>query len=180
MTSVRARYDGDRERERGASLVEFALIAPLFFAIALGMITGGFALSKKNSVTNAVREGGRLGATLYDSDPTWTWDDWADDVKDRVVDVAGNDLDDDEICVQLIDTKDTSSTADDVILGDYPSTGCPASLLGGAPLTPQSADGCLVKVWAQTEADLEVIFFTQPLTLEGSAVGVYERGDDCP
>lgn len=175
-----------RQRESGASLVEFALIAPLLFAMLLGMITGGFALAKKNSLTNAVREGGRLGATLYDEDPSWTWDDWADDVKTRVVEGAGGDLEDDEVCVRLIDPNDSADAVgetDDenghLILGEYPAGGCPVPPMQNPPTTPASADGCLVKVWARTTAQLETIFFSQPLKLDGNAVGLYER-KDCP
>lgn len=178
INSVMSRRGGGR-RESGASLVEFALIAPLFFAIVLGMITGGFALSKKNSLTNAVREGGRLGATLYDDDASWTWDTWADDVKDRVVEVAGGDLAANEVCVQMVDTKDTALTSDDVVLGKYPTSGCSSSTMPGPPATPASAGGCLVKVWARTKADLETIFFSRELSLDGKALGLYER-DKCP
>lgn len=168
-----------RTSDRAASLVEFALIAPVLFALLLGMITGGLALSKKNSLTNAVREGGRLGATLYDDSVGWTWDDWAADVKTRVAEVAGGDVTDDEVCVQIVDTKSTADTSDDVVLGDHPATGGCPGVLPAAPTTPPSADGCLVKVWARTNADLETIFFSRTLNLDGNAVGLYER-EDCP
>src|SRR5215207_9336974 len=77
----RARGDG------GAALVEFAIIAPLVFALLFGVFTGGMALSRKNSMTNAVREGARLGATLPEDA------NWADKVQARVLDLAGGDLD---------------------------------------------------------------------------------------
>lgn len=48
----------------GATLVEFAFVAPVFVAILLGMFTGGLAFNQKISVTNGVREGSRYGATL--------------------------------------------------------------------------------------------------------------------
>lgn len=152
--------------------MEFALIAPLLFAILLGTITGGLALSQKNSVANAVREGGRLGATLYTEDESWTWDDWAEDVKERVVTLAGSDLDDDEVCVEMV------NASDDTVIGSFPAGGCPPSMPPG-PETPDTAQGCLVKVWARTSAGLETIFFSRSVTLDGSAVGLYERST-CP
>lgn len=169
MRSVRARHDGDRRRERGASLVEFALISPLLFAILLGTITGGFALSQKNSMTNAVREGGRLGATLPEGSD---WDtDWAVDVRDRVDSLAGGDLDPEDVCVQLVDPAGPSTVGQ--LLGADCSSITP-------PATPSSATtGCIVKVWARTEADLETIFFSRTLTLDSNAVGLYER-EGCP
>lgn len=157
--------------DRGASLVEFAVLAPLLFSILLGIITGGFALATKNSMTNAVREGARVGATLPEG-TGWNAD-WAVDVKDRVVDLAGGDLEDDEVCVQLIDASDGS------LVGRYPSGGCPASM-PSAPSTPGSAtSGCIVKVWAQSEATLNALFFSRDLDLEAQSVGIYER-DECP
>ncbi len=48
----------------GATLIEFAIVAPLLFAILLGMFTGGLAFNQKLSVTNGAREGSRYGATL--------------------------------------------------------------------------------------------------------------------
>ena len=63
--------------DRGVALVEFAIIAPLVFMLIVGSITGGIAPGQKNSMTNAVREGGRFGATL-DHDASW-----ADAVRDR-------------------------------------------------------------------------------------------------
>ncbi|MFP5580169.1 MAG: TadE family protein [Acidimicrobiia bacterium] len=64
---------GRNRREAGASLVEFALLAPVLFALLLGMITGGLSLSRKNSMENAVREGARFGATLNE-DSSWSSD----------------------------------------------------------------------------------------------------------
>lgn len=159
-------------RERGASLVEFALIAPLLLSVLLGTITGGLALATKNSMTNAVREGGRLAATLPEG-TDWTAD-WAIAVKDRVVALSGGDLDDDEVCVQIIDVGPNP----DVVKGSYAGASCPGT---GAPVTPSSSTkGCVIKVWARTTADLNVLFFSQPLTLDADVLGVYERPAECP
>jgi Flp pilus assembly pilin Flp len=159
--------------ESGASLVEFAILAPLLFAVLIGTITAGVALGAKNSMTNAVREGGRLGATLHSDDPSWTWNDWAQDVTDRVDDLAGGDLDADEVCAQIVDV----TPSPDVVLGSDIGADCP---LAQAPATPASAtSGCLVKVWARRDAELNVVFFSRTLTLDARAIGVYERSD-CP
>lgn len=156
--------------EAGASLVEFALLAPLLFAILLGTITAGLALSEKNSMTNAVREGGRLGATLPEG-TGWSTD-WAVEVKDRVV--ALSDLEEKEVCAQVIDVTPTPDTVE----GSYIGSACP---LSEAPPTPSSATkGCIVKVWARTSAELNTIFFSRSLTLDANAVGIYERSGECP
>lgn len=170
MTSVRARHDGDRRREKGASLVEFALIAPLLFAIFLGTITGGLALSEKNSAANAVREGARVGSTL----PRGAhWDTgWAIDVRNRVVELSGGDLNDADVCVRLV------NAASGATVGSYSGSNCSSA---PPPSTPASATtGCVVKVWSRSDADFNVLFFTQTLALKSNAVGRYERSDLCP
>ncbi len=50
-----------RRKERGQSLVEFALIIPIFFILVLGIIDFGMALRSYITLTNAAREGARVG-----------------------------------------------------------------------------------------------------------------------
>jgi TadE-like protein len=53
-----------RRGDRGAVLVEFALILPVLAALLLGIFSGGLAYNRKLAVTDGVREGSRYGATL--------------------------------------------------------------------------------------------------------------------
>lgn len=131
------------------------------------MITGGLALSAKNSMANAVREGGRLGATL-ESDASWHTD-----VRDRVVALAAGDLEASDVCAELIDVGATP----DVTRRSWIGGGC---TVADAPALPAAAtSGCIVRVWANRTADLNAIFFSRTLTLDADAVGIYERGDTC-
>jgi hypothetical protein len=50
------------DRRRGAALVEFAILSPLFLTLTLGIIEGGEALETSNIMSSAVREGGRLAS----------------------------------------------------------------------------------------------------------------------
>ena len=62
--------DGRKARcagQRGAALVEFALIFPFFLMVVLGMFSGGQAYNRKISMTNAAAEASRYGATLAPS-----------------------------------------------------------------------------------------------------------------
>lgn len=52
----------DRRRRRGQSLVEFALVLPLFLLILAAIVDFGMGLATSITVTNAAREGARLGA----------------------------------------------------------------------------------------------------------------------
>ena len=150
-------------RDRGASLVEFALLAPLLFALLLGMITGGLALSQKNSMENAAREGARFGATLVEDN------NWASTVQARVVALSDGDLQTSDICVELI------RKADATIETVRRSSACtlPAAIEPAATNVP--AGQCAVKVWTRRSADLNVIFFSRPVTLDTANDNRYER-----
>jgi hypothetical protein len=47
--------------ERGAELVEFALVLPLLLLVALGILDFGLLFQRYEVVTNAAREGARVG-----------------------------------------------------------------------------------------------------------------------
>lgn len=53
-----------RGSQRGAMLIEFALILPVLGALLIGMLSGGLAYNRKLSLTNGAREGARFAATL--------------------------------------------------------------------------------------------------------------------
>ncbi len=48
-------------KQRGASVVEFAIVAPLLFVILFGIIEFSLALFNQAMITNASREGARAG-----------------------------------------------------------------------------------------------------------------------
>jgi Flp pilus assembly protein TadG len=55
--------------ERGAAAVEFALVLPVLLMIVLGTIDWGWYFFVSQVVTNAAREGARVGSlTAYDPD----------------------------------------------------------------------------------------------------------------
>jgi Flp pilus assembly pilin Flp len=64
--------------ERGAELIEFALVLPLLLLLVLGIVDFGFMFQRMEVVTNAAREGARLAVLPgYDLET---------DVKSRVCD----------------------------------------------------------------------------------------------
>jgi Flp pilus assembly protein TadG len=50
-----------RRQRRGAAVVEFAVVAPIFFILVFGMIEYGRILMVEQVLTNASREGARVG-----------------------------------------------------------------------------------------------------------------------
>ena len=57
-------------RERGASLVEFALILPLLTLFLFGIVQFGLAYDRKQSINSAAREGARMAAIPDDATVT--------------------------------------------------------------------------------------------------------------
>ena len=53
-------------KARGQSLVEFALVLPLFLVLVMGIFDLGLAVFSYNSITNAAREGARLAIVNQD------------------------------------------------------------------------------------------------------------------
>jgi Flp pilus assembly protein TadG len=62
MSSRRISFARRLADPRGAQLVEFALVFPIVLLLTAGIIDVGFLLKDYQVVTNAAREGARLGA----------------------------------------------------------------------------------------------------------------------
>lgn len=72
-------------RDRGATLVELALLCPLICRVLPGMATRGIALSQKNSKENLDREDAWFGGTLQENAG------WANAMRDHTVSLSGGD-----------------------------------------------------------------------------------------
>ena len=154
--------------ERGAALVEFALVLPLLMALILGLTTGGIAYNRKISMTNAVREAARFAGTMP---PTMVAAPatWSDAVIGRTVDLAAGDLTTAQVCVKLV--RESGST-DDVV----EQSSCPTAMLAYEPATPANllSGNCVAKVWAARPSELQALFFSSTMNLKAKAVSRYE------
>jgi len=65
-----ARADGSEKRGRGQSLVEFAVVLPIFALFLLGMLEMGLAFNHHMTLEYATREGSRTGSALADGGST--------------------------------------------------------------------------------------------------------------
>lgn len=167
MRGTTALQSRRRQRsQRGVALVEFAIVVPVLFALLLGTITVGFALSQKNSLTNATREGARLGATLPSSAT------WGTSAQGRVVQLAAGDLRAAEVCVRL---RTVTGAAASSVVRERLGSQCASSGEAAMPTGAVVGD-CYVSVWSRRTALVEAVFFTRSITLTSAAVGRYERG----
>jgi Flp pilus assembly protein TadG len=158
-----------RESERGTALVEFALVLPIVVSLLLGMTTAGLAYNKKIAITDAVRGAARYGATLSDSSS------FANNVRDRLVQLSAGELTTSDVCVQLI-RGGSPATIVRTWYASAANSSCPTNF-GTPPTTPTVSDGyCVVKVWGMKTAKLQAVFFSSDLTLKAGSVAAYERG----
>jgi len=56
-----------RNRDEGAQLVEFAILAPLLILLVLGIVEFGWLFSQNNDVRHGAREGARAAAVNFGS-----------------------------------------------------------------------------------------------------------------
>jgi Flp pilus assembly protein TadG len=153
-----------RRDERGASVVEFALVMPILLSVLFGLITLGLAFSDHLSATNAAREGARYGAAANISATTW-----ATDVRDRVKQVyfnEGETVTNDQICVSLVQANGTTAAS-------YVGANC-----GAAPTLPTSmaAGSCAVLVWMQRPRTVELLVVPSlDLDIRAESVAYYGR-----
>jgi Flp pilus assembly protein TadG len=177
---------GSSRAETGAVAVEFALIFPVLVMLLAGITTAGLSYTHALGLTNAVREGARLGATADASSSTT----WASDVINRV---RATQFDDSTqlantttaVCVDLLkltvaggawspSLKAGTSTCSTT--GKTPALS--ASSAPAAPATTNLAAGtCVIRVWAARNFEISVII--APVlhgTVLKQSVARYERG----
>ena len=158
--------------DSGASLVEFALILPIFFTLLLGMFTGGLAYTRKLSVTDATREGARYGATLPLSAAANT-DAWLQQVAGVAVASADGELDPGEsgafVCVAYVPGTGTARR--------FEKTGTATPVLSdGTCFTDGRANESRIQVVGRRTSKLELLVWADDLTLSSRSVVRFEAG----
>jgi hypothetical protein len=106
------------KREGGQSLVEFALVLPIFILVLFAIVDFGMAFHAWITVTNSAREGGRLGAVHPALDavgsPCYGQGSLSECIKEKVRDTAGALGDELEITVTNADGVPGESVVVDV------------------------------------------------------------------
>lgn len=152
--------------QRGSAAVEFAIIAPILFALLCGIVTAGLGYNNVLGLADGVREGARYGATLT-ADSSW-----GGAVQQKTVDLTSLNtgstpvVTTSMVCTQLVK----------VGTGTLQSSSC--SLAASAPGTPSglAAGTCIVKVWGTIPVRLTFILIPSvTVNVNRQSVTLYER-----
>lgn len=151
--------------DRGAAIVELALVLPVFLSLVLGMFTGGIIFNRQIEVTHSAREGGRYGA-LLPVDEAFATGTWATTVQDVVVARSDEQLEAAEVCVALVE-----GTVPVAVSADH------STRSGDAPCFDDSSSGTSeprVQVQATTSGTLETMFFTKEVAVTATVTARHE------
>jgi Flp pilus assembly protein TadG len=150
--------------DRGASLVEMALVLPLLLMLLLGIVSAGVAYNHQLALTHAAREAARYGATLPIAGSP---DVWLDAVHDRAVEAATGSLTSAPglyICVAFVGTPDGTSRS--INNGATESSSCFTE-------SPPRTEG-RVQVRVGRDVDFNALVFQTTLTIGSEAVNRFE------
>lgn len=155
MTFFRTTHTTERERDRGAALVEMALIMPILILVIFGVWSVARAYNVKNTMDHAVREGARFAATV---------DPWDADSPDAVLAVIESELSASAIapasvtvrCLELIEEGDDGCTID-----------------GTDTVTAAPRDQIAVNILFE-DYDLNFMFFSLDVDFASQAISRYE------
>jgi len=78
------------DRRRGTALVEMALVLPIFFTVVLGIVEFGRAMMVGQMITNAAREGTRMG--ILDGETNTTVTTWIESFLKDSINVSAADV----------------------------------------------------------------------------------------
>ena len=189
MTSLSSGHDcHSREHpkrmrgERGAAMVEFVLLLPVFLLIVFGGITAALSYEHKAEVVHAVRDGARYGTTVppgqCDNTVACGNRNWAQLVQYVTAQRSDGALSTNQICVALV-TGGSQSTP--VALYVHPggvySTGTNSTFPTLGCFDDGNVDtGTRVHVSVVRGGDkINLVFSSIPITVRSSATARYEQ-----
>lgn len=175
MGTGRQRVRAARGQQRGAALVEFALIFPFFMTLVLGMFSGGQAYDRKLQMTHASREGARYGSSLSEDEVFTAPTTWATTVRDVVVSRSAGDLTTEQICVALVTGTGVGGAADATFVWKGANSGAMSGATVGCYNDGTTdASQRRVQVLTRRTAKIQALFFTFDVRLTARGTGQHE------
>lgn len=156
-------------RDRGAALVEMALVLPLLLMLLLGIVSAGLAYNHQLALTHAAREAGRFGATL----PVDNMNTWLATVEARAIADATGSLNAGTpgryTCVAYVHPNGSSPGPQTARIENGTVTTGATCFNDGRP-----GDERRVQVVVRRFSDLNALLFQTTLTLDAQAVNRFE------
>ena len=158
--------------DKGAVIVEFAIIFPVFMLITLGMLTGGITLTHQLSVTQAAREAARYGATVPQDQCAVPANcgglTWAQLVQSLAVQRSGGDVTTANVCVALVSGVGTAPAAVD-------SSHTTAGGTAACYVDNSADDGLRVQVSLTRPDQIQLMVSTISINLISHATSRFEK-----
>ena len=161
--------------DRGATLIEFALLSTILVTLLLGTVSVGLSLNRNVSLNAGASESARFGATLpVEGDIS----SWLEAVADVAKDAASGDLNDSvpgqSICVAYV--YPNGADANDRTVSLTETSGSRTTSVG-TPCFTDSRPGTerRVQIALQRESEVETGVFSRDVDLGASAVVRFER-----
>jgi hypothetical protein len=157
-------------RDSGAAMIEMAIAFGVLVTLLVGTVTAAIAFSQQNSIENAAREGSRFAATFPDEiNQVWF---------EKVIEVTRG---------AGVGDLDTTVPGQSICVAWVSATGSATSMreTGGVQTGPTSSqcypDGLgsnesRVQVVTGRDSQIQAVFFSVDLDLQGQAAARYERG----
>lgn len=165
----------DSSEERGATLVEFALVSSMIVMLMLGTITLGLSFHRSLALNSSAHEAVRYGATL----PVGAnLNIWLNAVADVAIESAAGELDENQpgqhICIAYV--YPLGSAPDDRTASIVESEGS-RSITLGSPCFDDSrpASERRVQVQVGRETDVTAGIYTKELSLSAVQIARFER-----
>lgn len=160
-----------RERDRGAVLVEFALVFPILMMLLVGTVSGGMVMNRRLEVSQATREAARYGATVAPEQCTPTsvcgGNTWAQHVRTVAVSRSDGAIESADVCVALVQGPGSAPTPVSPFHTTHPT--------GGACYVDDSADqGMRIQVVATYTDEIEAVLTNVPLSITTRATSKAE------
>lgn len=158
--------------ERGAAVVEFALLAVLLFMLIFAGITTGIAVSQANGLQTAAREGARFGATLPNANVPANLDTIISVVKAAGTGDLDSSVPGQYICVAFTDGSAASVRAETAGVLSTPGADCftAAGITDNRPVGEER-----IQIVVERDTSIEAVAFDVDVTLSSEAVARYER-----
>ena len=155
LRRVRAMGHRKGASDRGAALIEMALVLPFLMLLVVGIWTTARAYNVKNTMDHAVREAARYGATV---DP---WDGSSPTAVRALVDGELNNAAIPTAAVNTLCIEQVLETGDGCDLGSGPE------------VTNAPADQVVVKI-EYPDYEMDFVFFSTTVDLESTAIARWE------